>query len=91
MHLELSEQAESTLREELADECRRREEAEREREELRSELVALREARETPESPGPTVVAPPPQTLTWPQRARSPKKRRSPGPPGGADGLADRR
>ena len=58
MRLELSEQAESTLREELADECRRREEAEREREDLRRELVALREARETPESPGPNVVAP---------------------------------
>ncbi len=44
MRLELSEQAESTLREELADECRQREEAEREREDLRRELVALREA-----------------------------------------------
>ena len=58
MRLELSEQAESTLREELADECRRREEAEREREDLRRELVAFREARESPESPGPNVVAP---------------------------------
>jgi hypothetical protein len=53
VRLELSERAESTLREELADERRRREEAEREREDLRRELEALREPREAPESPGP--------------------------------------
>ena len=54
VRLELSERAESTLREELEEERRRREEAEREREELRRNLNALREARESPESPAPT-------------------------------------
>jgi hypothetical protein len=48
--LEISEKAESTLREELAEERRRREEAERERDDLRRELFALREARESPET-----------------------------------------
>lgn len=54
VRLELSEKAESTLREELAEERRRREDAEREREDLRRELQALREARESDISPGPT-------------------------------------
>ncbi len=57
VRLELSEKAESTLREELAEERRRREEAERGREDLRRELQALREARESDTneaSPGPT-------------------------------------
>jgi hypothetical protein len=49
VRLELSERAESTLREELAEERRRREEAEREREDLRQELAAVRESRESPE------------------------------------------
>ena len=48
VRLELSEKAESTLREELAEERRRREEAER-------ELAALRETQESPE----TVEEPP--------------------------------
>jgi Pentapeptide repeats (9 copies) len=48
--LEISEKAESTLREELAEERRRREEAERQREDMRRELEALREARESPET-----------------------------------------
>jgi hypothetical protein len=52
IRLELTERAESTLREELADERRRREEAEREREDLRRELQALREVRESSLSPG---------------------------------------
>jgi DNA repair exonuclease SbcCD ATPase subunit len=43
------EMAESTLREGIAEEQRRREEAERERDELRQELHALREPRESPE------------------------------------------
>ena len=43
------EMAESTLREGMAEEQRRREEAERERDELRQELRALREPRESPE------------------------------------------
>jgi hypothetical protein len=50
IRLELTEQAESTLREELAEERRRREEAEREREDLRRELHALREPRESPQT-----------------------------------------
>jgi hypothetical protein len=43
------EMAESTLREGMDEERRRREEAERERDELRQELHALREPRESPE------------------------------------------
>src|SRR5215213_5736702 len=42
------EMAETTLREGMAEERRRREEAERERDELRRELHALREPRESP-------------------------------------------
>src|SRR5215212_3693526 len=45
------EMAESTLREGMDEERRRREEAERERDELRRELFARREARESPERP----------------------------------------
>jgi flagellar hook-basal body complex protein FliE len=48
IRLELTEQAQSTLREELIEERRRREEAEQQREEMRRELQALREARESP-------------------------------------------
>ena len=44
------EMAESTLREGMAEERRRREEAERERDDLRRELYALREPRESPET-----------------------------------------
>jgi hypothetical protein len=44
------EMAESTLHEGMAEEQRRREEAERERDELRQELHALREPRESPET-----------------------------------------
>jgi hypothetical protein len=50
VRLEISEKAESTLREELAEERRRREEAERERDDLRRELYALREPREWPQT-----------------------------------------
>ena len=53
VRLEITERAESTVREELAEERRRREAAEREREDLRRELRALREARESPEMPNP--------------------------------------
>jgi hypothetical protein len=49
VRLEIAETAESTLRVELAEERRRREEAERERADLRRELQAL---RETPEAAG---------------------------------------
>jgi hypothetical protein len=44
------EMAESTMREGMAEEQRRREEAERERDKLRQELYALREPREAPET-----------------------------------------
>jgi hypothetical protein len=43
------EMAESTLRDGMAEERRRREEAERERDDLRRELYARREPRESPE------------------------------------------
>jgi hypothetical protein len=52
VRLEISEKAESTLREELVEERRRREEAERQGEDMRRELEALREAREAPETVG---------------------------------------
>jgi hypothetical protein len=48
--LELTEQAQSTLQEELIEERRRREEAERERDELRQKLYAPREAPEASET-----------------------------------------
>jgi len=54
VRLEITEKAESTLRDELDEERRRREAAEREREDLRRELRALTEAREPPVSAGPT-------------------------------------
>ena len=58
------EMAEATLREGVAEERRRREDAERERDDLRRELHALREPRESPETvedperaePRPTTV-----------------------------------
>lgn len=50
VRLEITERAESTLREELAEERRRREAAERESEDLRRELAAFAEARESPET-----------------------------------------
>ena len=50
IRLELTEQAQSTLREELIEERRRREEAEREREDLRQELETVRESRELPQA-----------------------------------------
>jgi hypothetical protein len=48
--LEIAEKAESTLREELAEERRRREEVEGERNHLRQELYALRETTEASET-----------------------------------------
>jgi hypothetical protein len=50
VRLEISEKAESTLREQLAEERLRREEAERERNDLRQELYTLREATEASET-----------------------------------------
>ena len=49
IRLELTEQAQSTLQEELIEERRRREEAERERDEFRQKLYAPREAPEASE------------------------------------------
>jgi hypothetical protein len=70
VRLEISEKAASTLREELAEERRRREDAERERNDLRLELDALREATEAsetvelePERAVPQPAASGPQTL----------------------------
>jgi hypothetical protein len=59
VRLEITERAESTLREELAEERRRREEAERAREDLRRELEALQEARKPFGSPVPTETPTP--------------------------------
>jgi serine phosphatase RsbU (regulator of sigma subunit) len=50
VRLELSERAQSTLEEQLAEERRGREETERELEELRRQLQALRQERESPET-----------------------------------------
>ena len=76
VRLEISEKAESTLREELAEERRRREEAERERNDLRQELYAFSEAAEAsetvrgePERAEPQPAASGPQTV----RDRSPR------------------
>jgi excisionase family DNA binding protein len=52
------EMAETTLHEVMAEERRRREDAERERDELRRELYALREAPGSPESPAPSDTPP---------------------------------
>ena len=50
VRLELSERAQSTLEEQLAEERRGREETERELEELRRQLQALRQQRESPQT-----------------------------------------
>jgi excisionase family DNA binding protein len=55
------EMAETTLQEGMEEERRRREEAERERDELRRELYALREARESPETASTSGDAGPPR------------------------------
>jgi hypothetical protein len=72
VRLEISEKAASTLREELAEERRRREEAERERNDLRQELYALRETAEASE----TVVGEPERAEPQPT-ASGPFKRLS--------------
>jgi hypothetical protein len=64
------EMAESTLREGMAEEQRRREEAERERDELRQELYALTEAPEATETvEEETERTPPPPTTVEDQEA----------------------
>jgi DNA-binding transcriptional MerR regulator len=50
VRLELTERAESTLRAELEGESRRREQAERERDELAAQLAALQAARDAPQT-----------------------------------------
>ena len=84
VRLQLTEQAQSTIEEgrrraeeELAGERRRREAAEREREDLRHELETLREARESLAGPGPSdpisspapggahVGSQPPERRSW--------------------------
>jgi len=64
VRLEITERAESTLREELAEERRLREEAERGREDLRRELEALREARGSPETVEEAPESPNPHSAT---------------------------
>jgi hypothetical protein len=79
VRLELSERAESTLREELEDERNQREAAEREREELRRELRALREATEAPETDAesPEGAEARPAAGGAQEAARAPETRRS--------------
>jgi hypothetical protein len=78
VRLEISEKAESTLREELAEERRRREEAERERDELRRELLTRIEPRGAPETAeeAPDRAEPRPATGEAQEGARRPWWRR---------------
>jgi excisionase family DNA binding protein len=68
------EMAESTLREGMAEERRRREEAERERDYLRRELFGLREPRESPQ----TVEEEPDRAESHPNRVESQEPVRRP-------------
>jgi hypothetical protein len=78
VRLEISEKAASTLREELAEERRRREEAERERNDLRQELYALREATEASETvEGEPERAEPQPAASGPQSLQDRSKRLS--------------
>jgi excisionase family DNA binding protein len=72
------EMAETTLREGMAEERRRREEAERERDDLRQELHALREPRESPETAAqePERTEPRPATVEAQEGAQRPWWRR---------------
>jgi predicted ArsR family transcriptional regulator len=72
VRLELTEQAQSTLEGEFATERKRREEAERERDELRRELEALQEARVSPETASPRS-----DRGTAPEYSQEPAQRRS--------------
>jgi hypothetical protein len=78
LRLELNEKAQSTLEDELAAERRRREEAERKRDELSQELEAFREsheeAPESPESHGPSDA--PPNAAVEPQKATESQEER---------------
>jgi Helix-turn-helix domain len=77
VRLELTERAQSTMREELEAERRRREDAERERDDLRRQLAARREPprepRESPVSPAPTGT--PAEVGGGPQEAREATQR----------------
>ena len=86
VRLELSERAESTLREELEGERRRREAAERRGEDLQRELEALREARESPVSLVPTETP----TETPPEPPREAETATQPPQGGGLRGLRRR-
>jgi hypothetical protein len=86
VRLELTERAQSTLEDErrqalqeLAEERRRREEAEQQREDMRRELKALREARESPGRPDPTDTPKPDQgeAQAATQHQQPPAERRS--------------
>jgi actin-related protein len=86
IRLELTERAQSTLEDErrqalqeLEEERRRREEAEQQREDMRRELEALREARESPRDPDPTDTPKPDQgeAQAAPQHQQPPAERRS--------------
>jgi hypothetical protein len=72
------EMAESTLREGMAEEQRRREEAEQERDDLRRELYALREPRESPETveEEPATAEPHPATVESQETVHRPWWRR---------------
>jgi len=75
---EISEKAASTLREELAEERRRREDTERERNDLRQELNALREATEASETVEGELERAEPQPLaSGPQTLQDRSKRLS--------------
>jgi predicted ArsR family transcriptional regulator len=76
VRLELSERAQSTLEADLTEERRRREAAERERDELRRRLEARPEPRESPVSPAPTE-SPTGRTGAGPQGAREATQRAS--------------
>jgi hypothetical protein len=71
VRLELTEQAQTSLEEELAAERIRREQAERERDELRSLLEVPSEARESPQTPSEEYYG------TSPQEAEDSLQRRS--------------
>ena len=82
MRLELTERAQSTLEDErrqalqeLEEERRWREEAERQQEDMRRELEALRAARESPESPGLTDNTPTEDAGEAQEGAQAPERR----------------
>jgi hypothetical protein len=74
VRLELTERAESTLRAELEGESRRREQAERERDELAARLAALEEPRESRETPAEEAEGTDsPSTSAAPQEGSEPR------------------